>query len=157
MNRQPQLNEDKDTCKEISFIPTGATVTVQRGDGRPWMHGTVAGHGTEVHNGRSFEIRVMKTKCTITRMKRHMKAISAEDYLRNEMSKADQPQTYVKFKKLVDHFAKLHKHKDSNVMETHRKGMMVDTCTMQLLRHTNWEHRNNQAREQYMGIQQTNI
>ena len=87
---------------KYSFIPTGSNVTVQRKNSRWWIHKTVVGHATKHHN-----VTACKTRSTITRIKRHVKTtpISAEDYLRNEMSKDNQPQTDIKFNKLVDHFA----------------------------------------------------
>ena len=105
------------------------------------MHGTVVGHGTEDHNGRSYKIRVTRIRCT-THTKRHMKAtpISPEDYLRNEMSKANGPQTDDKFNELVDHFAQLHKHKCSDIMEMERKDTRANANTIQPTRHTNLEH-----------------
>ena len=66
--------------------------------------------------------------------------ISAEDYLRNVMSKAYHPQKYEKFTKHVDHFAQLHKHEHSNVMETERKDMMANICTILPPRDGTLEH-----------------
>ena len=40
-----QLNYDIDMCKNIPFISTVLSVAVQWEDGRPWMYGTVMGHG----------------------------------------------------------------------------------------------------------------
>ena len=100
-----QLNEDINTQK-YSSIPTGSTVAVQKEDSRSWTHGTIVGNGTEDHNGRSYKLRVNMTRCTIIRVKKHVTAtpILREDYLRNEMSKANQPQTQDKANKLVDNF-----------------------------------------------------
>ena len=39
--------------------------------------------------------------------------ITAEEFLRNDTSKTNWPQTVDKFNKLVDHFAELYKHKQS--------------------------------------------
>ena len=118
-------------AKNIPFISTGSIVAMQWGDGRLWMCGSVVIHGTEDHNGRSYKIKVTMTGYTIKRKKRHIKAttISAEDYLRNE--KANQPQTNDKFNKLVDCFAQVHKHEQSNEMQMERKDMMANTHTIQ--------------------------
>ena len=37
----------------ILFLPTGATVAVQREDGGTRTHGIIIGHGTDDHNCRS--------------------------------------------------------------------------------------------------------
>ena len=105
MNRQPQLNEDIDTHTNIPLIPTGSIAVVQREDSRVWMHGTIGGHRTEDHNRRIYKMRVTKTRHTITRTRRNMKAmpISAEDYTSNEMSKDNRSQTDDKHNKHVDH------------------------------------------------------
>ena len=68
--------------------------------------------------GRSFWTRMTKTRWTIARTERDLKAspIFSEDYLRNEMSKVIQPQTEDVFNELVDLFAELHKHKHPNEM-----------------------------------------
>ena len=39
------------------------------------MHGTIVGHRTQYHNARSYKIKSDQDWNTITRMKRHMKAI----------------------------------------------------------------------------------
>ena len=59
------------------------------------MHGTVVEHGSDDHNGRNYMIRVTNMGHTITRTERHLKAIpiTAENYLRNEMSTINRPQT----------------------------------------------------------------
>ena len=66
-------------------------VSSAREDDRSRMQGTTVGHKTEDHNQRHYKIRVIKTRHTVTRMKRHMKAypVSAADYLRNEALNAD--------------------------------------------------------------------
>ena len=59
------------------------------------MHGIIIGHGTNNQNGRSYTIRVTKTGCAITRMKKHITPtyITAEDCLQIEMTKAYQTLT----------------------------------------------------------------
>ena len=61
--------------------------------------------------------------------KKHVNAttISAEDYLRNEMLKAYQPQASDKFNEVIDHFTYLHRHEQSKVMETEGNDMTANT------------------------------
>ena len=84
IKKQPHLNKDIYTHKNIPFLPTGSTVAVQEEDDGLWKHGTIVGYEIENHNGRSYKIRVTMAQCTMTRTKRHVKTtlISAEDYLR---------------------------------------------------------------------------
>ena len=105
------------------------------------LHVTIVGYGTEDQHGQRYKIRMTKTRCTIPRMKRLMKAIpiSADDNLRNEMSKFGQPQTDDKFNKLVECFSQLHKHEHSYVMEMEMKDAKTDICTVQPQRHVNLE------------------
>ena len=94
-NRQTQVSKDINTHKNTSFVPTGSIVAVQQEHGGLWTHGTIVRHGAEDNRGTSYKIRVTKTRCIITRVKRHVKAtpISVEDYLRKDMSKANRTQT----------------------------------------------------------------
>ena len=57
------------------------------------------------HRVWSYKFRVMKTRCLITRPKRHVRAIpiSAEEYLRKEISKAN-------INKLIDCIAQINRH-----------------------------------------------
>ena len=66
--------------------------------------------------------------------------ISAESYIRNEMSKGSLPHTDNKFTELVGCFAQLHKCDISNEMETDRKDMVANTHTIQPPRHMKAEH-----------------
>ena len=72
---------------------------------------------------------VSQHHCVTTRTIRHIKAtpISTEDYLRNEISKAIQPQTSDRFTKLVDQSMQLHKHEHSNQREAEKNDMMANT------------------------------
>ena len=81
--------------------------------------GTVVGHGSGDHKRRSYKIIMTKTRHTITRMKRHVKTtpISAEDYLRKEMSKANLPQTDDKLNELIDCFALQIQHEHFNNLQ----------------------------------------
>ena len=67
----------------------------------------------KTNEGRSNKIRVTKTRCIITRMKRNMKAnpVLVEDYLGKDMSKANRPQADKKLHELTFCFALL-KHCD---------------------------------------------
>ena len=58
-------------------------------------------------------ITVTKTGQLINKTKRYIKTNSnmVEEYLRNETSKINLPQTAHKFKELADHFIKLNEHK----------------------------------------------
>ena len=142
MIRQPQLNDDIDTHKNIPFIPTRSTVAVQKEGSRLWMHGTIVWHKTQDHNGRSYKTRVTKTGGTLPRTKKCVKAIpiSAKDYIRNEMIRHNQPKTDGKCTDLIYHFVKLNKHEHSNAVEMEKKETMANTCTMQLPRYTKLEH-----------------
>ena len=55
------------------------------------MYGTAEGCGADENSGKCYEIRVTKMGYTITRTKRHIKTtpITAEDYLRNDVSKTN--------------------------------------------------------------------
>ena len=68
------------------------------------MCGTIVLHGTGDHKGRCYKVQMTRTRCIITRMKRHVRAtpILVEDYMRKEMSKANRPQTDDKLNKLID-------------------------------------------------------
>ena len=66
--------------------------------------------------------------------------ISAEEYLRNDRSNANQPQTDHKFNELVDHITQLQKNEHSNVIETEGKDKMADVQTIQPPRQMNVEH-----------------
>ena len=127
--RQYQLNEDIDIHKIWS------TVTVQCEDGQLWMHGTKIGHGSCDHNGRSYTVRVTKMGCTIARTKRHVKGthISVEEYLINEVIRANSPQVADRLNELVDQFMQPHKHMLSNKTEAEEK----DTVTKD---HNNMPH-----------------
>ena len=63
---------------------------MQREDGGPWIHVMIIGHGTDGHNVRSYQIRMTKVGCAVIG-KRDIKltSISAEDFLWNEMAKAN--------------------------------------------------------------------
>ena len=47
------------------------------------------------------------------------------------MSKDNQPQTDDQIDEPIDHSAQLHKHKNFNEMETERKDIMANPCTIQ--------------------------
>ena len=68
-------------------------------------------YGTDVGNGGSYRVKSTKTGHAITRTKRHIKPtnISAEDYLWNEMAKANQTLATDGLNKLNDHFTQFHK------------------------------------------------
>ena len=70
-------------------------------------------HDSEDQKGKGYEIRLMKTRCIVTRMHRHVRAtpISVEDDLRKEMSKANRPQVDTKLNQLMDHLALQNRHK----------------------------------------------
>ena len=90
INRQLQTSKKMlILTKPISFLPTQTTAAMQQEDREPHMHRTVVGHGSDDHKGRSYNIRMTKTGCIITRMKRYIKAnpISVDDYPRKKMSK----------------------------------------------------------------------
>ena len=59
INRQTQLEKYKDAYRNITFIPTGPMVAMQREDSGTWMHGTIYWQRMKGHNGRSYKIRVM--------------------------------------------------------------------------------------------------
>ena len=69
--------------------------------------------------------------CIITGAKRHMKGnpISAEDYLRNEVWRANQPQKADRFNECVDHFAQLQKYKHTNIAEMGENDMVTKSHT----------------------------
>ena len=52
---------------KVLFQPTGLTVAVHHENCSLCTHGTVVGHGSEDHSGRSYKIIVIKTGCIITR------------------------------------------------------------------------------------------
>ena len=62
-------------------------------------------------------------------MKRHMRgtSISAEEYLRKEMSKANRSQTEDNINKLIDCFALLNQHEHSNNLEIDGKDIIPET------------------------------
>ena len=66
-------------------------------------------------------------RCTITMTKRHMMItpISVEDYLRNEESKANQPQAMDILNKLLDKFA--HPHRPEHYDEIEKGGNNMAT------------------------------
>ena len=63
-----------------------------REDGGPWMHGVIKGQRTDFHDEGSYRVSLTKTGHGITRTKKHIKPtdISTEDYLQNEMAKANE-------------------------------------------------------------------
>ena len=83
-----------------------------------------------------------KTGFTLARMESHVAVIplSAEDYLKNEMSKANQTPTCNKCDQPVDQFTQLHKHKHSSAKEVQRKDTIADAHTKQQPRHADLEH-----------------
>ena len=62
-----------DTYQNIPSLPTQSTVAVQQEDGGSWVHGTMAGHGTDKHKGRNYIIQVIKMRCILIRMKSHVR------------------------------------------------------------------------------------
>ena len=101
INRKLHVNKDVDTCK-IYFCSLQKYIFCSyRIDCSSKMRGwvttntwTIVGHGAEDNRWRNHKIWVTKTRCTITRMKRSMKAIpiSVENCPRNEMSKTNRTQ-----------------------------------------------------------------
>ena len=90
------------------------------------MHGTIVEQGSDDHSGRSYKIQTTKVGFTITRTLSHVKdtPITAENYLRNKISKSNIPQATGKFGTLVNHFTKLCKHEQSREDETNRSVMV---------------------------------
>ena len=84
-SKQDKIIKNNDTLKGHKLILTGSTVAVHRKESGPWMHGTIADHGNNTHNGISYKIRIRKTGTTVTRIARHVKTtpISSEQYLRD--------------------------------------------------------------------------
>ena len=80
---QPQASQDRDTHKNIPFLPTGSTVAVQTGDVKSYMHGVIIGHGTDDYNGRSYRVRVTEIDHVLIAIKIHIKSTNkpAENYL----------------------------------------------------------------------------
>ena len=56
------LNEDTDIHKNIPCIPAGSIVAAQKEDGGLLTYETISGNRTDDHNGRSYKIRVTKTR-----------------------------------------------------------------------------------------------
>ena len=105
------------------------------------MYGTIIRHGIDDHNSRSFRIRVSKTGHTRTSSHIKTTKISAEDYLWNEMSKANQTLAGDRLNELINHFLQLHKRNQHNKTEMEEKEgvSMDDTRNMpirQMYRHT---------------------
>ena len=55
LERQSQVNQDINTCKNFPVLLTGSTLALQREDGGPRMHRITMGLGLVDHNGRSSE------------------------------------------------------------------------------------------------------
>ena len=72
----------------------------------------------------------------------HVKAspMSADDYLRNEMSKDNGQNQMPCLKKIIDLFTELHKYEYFNKIEMEREGMAPNTNTIQSLKHMNIKH-----------------
>ena len=126
----PESNQDIDTQKNflftyshISFLPTESTVAMQQEDNRLLIHESIVGNGSSDNNCRSYRRRMTEMENTITGTERHVKAnpISADDYPRNEVSKANQPQVKDRFNTFVDHVTQLHKHEYSDKIENNEK------------------------------------
>ena len=62
----------------------GSVVAVEKGDGGPWMWGTMVGHGADYNKGKSNTVQVTETGHNISRINRYVMAtpISAEKYLK---------------------------------------------------------------------------
>ena len=77
------------------------------------MHRTMVGHGADDHKSRSYKVQVTKTGCIITRTKGHVRVtpISAENYLRKEISIANRKQLTSSTNSKNDHFAILNQQK----------------------------------------------
>ena len=100
------------------------------------MHVRIVGHGSDADKGKSYKIRMMKTKCIITRTRRQVKAtpISVKDYLSEEMSKANRPQAYDNLSKLIDYFALPNQHDHLSNLEI--EGTYVMPKSTQPSKHT---------------------
>ena len=63
------FNYDDDTDKSSLCLSTGWTVAVQCEFSGLWMQGMVVEHGSEDNSGRSYKIRVIKTRYIIDTIK----------------------------------------------------------------------------------------
>ena len=85
------------------------------------MHGMIVG--------------VTETEHILTRTKKHMTAtpISIEEYLRNEISKTNTPQTADRCNDLMEYFPKLNEHKHSKMYKTSEGNISKITFDMELV------------------------
>ena len=91
----------------------------------------IIGHGRVDHNGTSYKIKSYHTGCAITSMERHIKptTISAEDYLQNEVTKANQTLESDRPNELVNHFTG-DQWRWSIQQNRNRRGKQAQTKTM---------------------------
>ena len=85
--------------------------------------------GTDDHNGRNYRIRVTKTECAKTRMKKHIKPtnILAEDYLQKDMTKANLILAPDSLDEEIHHFMQIHKDDHFNKTEAEEKDSIRNT------------------------------
>ena len=67
VKRHHCTDKNKDTFKSSIILSTRLTLAVQFEDAGPLTPDTVVGHGPEDHSGKSYEMEVTKTGCTIMR------------------------------------------------------------------------------------------
>ena len=103
------LKRKPNTYRNFQFISTESIVVVQGENTRPWMYETIIGHKTDDHNGRGYRVQVTKRGCAITRMKRDLKPtnILAEDYIQNQITKANQTLAADTLNELTDQFMQI--------------------------------------------------
>ena len=119
------MSEDVDTKKFL--LPKKSTVAMQWKDRRPLMYGTIVLSGSDDHKGKDYQMGVMKTRHTITGMKRCVRAIpiSVGDYPRKEMPKVNRPQADDKLNELTDHFALLNQNEHLNNLKKEAKDIIL--------------------------------
>ena len=85
MKYKQKMVRNNDTARNYTLLPIGSTVAVQREDGDRCTHGRIVGKEDYNHNNQSYIIWVTKTRRTITRNSKHIKAtpITAEQYLKD--------------------------------------------------------------------------
>ena len=92
------------------------------------MYGTVVGHGSNNHHGRSYKIRVSKMSHIIIRTNRHVKniPITVEEYMRNEVTKKDKILGANRFNKLINHYTKLYENETIEIPVTSNCGPIMN-------------------------------
>ena len=73
--------------KGHTVITAGSTVTIQRKNARPWIHGTLTKHDDEEHSGWSYKISITMMVGKVTRTVRYVRQrlISSEKYLQDQI------------------------------------------------------------------------